>query len=65
MVAYHNNIKPCVLLAKEGVTYCPASEGTAMHLLPGGCTPQGGINGQKQRQVSRPAHLMRNIEPHL
>ena len=35
MIAHHDNIKPCVLPAREGVTHCPAPEEIAIHLLAG------------------------------
>ena len=58
MVAHHDNIKPCVLPAREGITHCPAfEEDTAMPLVPGGPTPQGDINDQNHHPASRPAHL--------
>ena len=65
MVAHLDNIKPCVLPAREGITHCPAPEDTAMHLVPGGPTPQGAINDQNHHPASRPAHLGKNIQPPL
>ena len=61
MIAHHDNIKPCVLPAREGIIHCPAPEDTAIHLLPGEPTPQGG----NQHPASRPAHLRQNIQPPL
>ena len=65
MVVHHDNIKPCVVPAREGIIHCPTPEDMAMHLVPGGPTPQGGINGQNHPPVVRPAHLRQNIQPPL
>ena len=65
MVAHHDNIKPCVVPATEGIIHCTPPEDTAMHFLLGRPFPQGGINAQTQRPASRPAQLKRIIHPPL
>ena len=65
MIAHHDNIKPCVLPARQGIIHYHAPEDSAMHLVPGGPTPQGDINDQNHHLASCPAHLRQNIQPPL
>ena len=66
MVVHHNNLKPCVLPAGKGVTFCPSPELTDITVLQGeaippqaqGIGPAGGPN-------HRPARLRRTINPPL
>ena len=61
MVAHHDHIKPCVLFAREMIIHWPVSEDTAMHLVPGGPTPQGDRSDQNHNPASHPAHLRQSI----